>query len=132
MNYLCDTNILSELSRPRPNPGVQAWAERLPGVYLSAVTVEEVLFGLAWRPNQRVLAWFEDFLADFCEIVPADEAIARDAGELRGRLMRQGAVRTQADMLIAAAARQRGLILVTRNVRDFAGCGIQVLNPFSK
>jgi len=57
-------------------------------------------------------------------------AVARRAGELRAFLQASGQVRTQADMLIAASAQVHGLTLVTRNTRDFDGCGIAVLNPF--
>ena len=56
--------------------------------------------------------------------------IARRAGELRADMARRGTVRQQPDMLIAATAQIHALTLVTRNVRDFDGCGIGLLNPF--
>ena len=130
MKYLADTNILSELARREPDPGVQAWADSLPAVFLSAITVEEILFGLTKKPNPRVQAWFEGFLANLCEVLPVCERVARPAAELRGRFAAQGITRTQADMLIAATALTHNLILVTRNVDDFKDCGVQVLNPF--
>lgn len=128
---LVDTNIISELARPRPNPGVLQWAESVSLVALSVVTVEEVIFGLAWRPNPRVRDWFARFLEVNCEVLPVTAEIADRAGELRGRLMSRGAARTQADMLIAATAHVHQLTLVTRNVRDFADTSVAVLNPFS-
>jgi predicted nucleic acid-binding protein len=127
---LLDTNVLSELVRPAPDPRVLSWVERQPLIALSAITVEEVFFGLSWRPKERVRAWFESFLADSCEIFPVSLEIAQRAGELRGDLQRQGATREQADMLIAATAELHERILVTRNVRHFEGCGIRLLNPF--
>ncbi|MCP4697430.1 MAG: type II toxin-antitoxin system VapC family toxin [Gammaproteobacteria bacterium] len=132
MKHLADTNILSELARRQPDPGVQAWADSLPALFLSAVAVDEIVFGLAKKPNLRVQHWFEGFLAEFCEVLPVDEAIARHAGELRGQFAGRGIARTQADMLIAATALVHHLILVTRNVDDFEDCGVQVLNPFER
>jgi predicted nucleic acid-binding protein len=129
--FLCDTNILAELTRPQPNPGVVMWASGVSRLSVSVVTVEEVFFGLSFRPNPRILSWFEAFLADQCQVIGISNAVARRAGELRGTLRRQGQVRTQADMLIAATASVHALTLVTRNERDFVGCGIPVLNPFT-
>lgn len=129
---LVDTNVLSELARPEPAPEVQRWAAAVPlPIQISVVTLEEIHFGLGWRQNPRLEAWFERFFADGCELLPITPAIARRAGELRGRLRAEGRQRTQADMLIAATAQAHQLPLVTRNLRDFAGCGIALLDPFT-
>lgn len=129
--FLVDTNILSELSRRTPNAGVASWARTVSTVALSVVTVEEIFYGLAWKPNPRVQSWVEGFLASHCIVRPVTAQVARIAGQLRGSLAARGEPRTQADMLIAATAQVEGLTLVTRNERDFAGCGVPVLNPFS-
>ena len=88
-------------------------------------------FGLSWKPNPRIRLWLDDFLHDYCTTLPVTDKIARFAGEIRGSLQAQGQPRTQADMLIAATAAVHNLTIVTRNVRDFEGCGVEVLNPFS-
>jgi predicted nucleic acid-binding protein len=128
---LVDTNVLSELARPEPDAAVRRWAAevRLP-IRISAITLEEVRFGLAWRPSRRVQIWFEHFLAEECEVLPVTAEIARRAGELRGRFRAAGQQRTQADMLIAATAQAFQLSLVTRNLRDFEGCGVPLLDPW--
>ncbi len=69
--FLVDTNILSELARPRPDDRVVAWARTVVKVSLSVITLEEIQFGLAWKPNTRVQAWFDTFLREHCEIGPA-------------------------------------------------------------
>ena len=127
---LCDTNILSELIRRQPNPGVLAWADGMRTLAISAVTLDELVYGLAGRPVPRIVAWLDRFLADHCEIVPITAEVARVSGQLRGLFRASGDNRSQADMMIAATAKVHGYTLVTRNVRDFEGCGIVVLNPF--
>lgn len=128
---LADTNVASELAKPNPNPGVERWAVSAWSIALSAVTIEELLYGLSWRPNPRVSARLEEFVATRCDVLPITDEIARLSGQLRGRLASRGLVRTQADMLIAATAQVHQLALVTRNVKDFEECGIALLNPFS-
>jgi predicted nucleic acid-binding protein len=131
MSFLVDTNVIGELARPRPDPGVLDWAGRVLEVSLSVITLEEIQYGLAWKPNQRIQAWFDSFLEEHCRILPLTDELARRAGDLRGRLRARGETRSQADMLIAATAAAHGLTLVTRNAADFKGCGVTVLNPFS-
>lgn len=131
---LVDTNILSELMRPQPDAGVLAWLQGRdavsPRLTISVVTVDEIMFGLSWHPTARLSAWFDAFVQRH-EVLPITTDVARRAGALRGQLQARGQTRTQADMLIAATAQIHALTVVTRNVRDFDGCGIAVLNPFS-
>lgn len=129
---LVDTNVLSELARPAPDPNVERWARsvRLP-LDISVITLEEIRYGLTWKPNAEIEAWFDDFLTGSCRVLVITESISRRAGELRGRFRASGRQRTQADMLIAATAQAHQLPLATRNVRAFDGCGIPVINPFA-
>lgn len=130
--YLLDTNIISELMRPEPDARVLQWfaTPRVSTDFAtSVITVHEILFGLTHKPRPRA---FERFtvLASRCTVFDLTEPIARRAGEMRGGLAARGQVRHLADMLIAATAQVHALTLVTRNVRDFDGCGVAVLNPF--
>lgn len=108
-----------------------AWARETTRIAISAITVEEVSYGLAWHPSPRVQRWLDSFVERHCEVLAITEPIARRCGWMRGELRGKGVNRTQADMLIAATAQVHGLTLVTRNARDFDGCGIPVLDPFS-
>jgi predicted nucleic acid-binding protein len=130
MSILVDTNVIAELTRPRPEPRVVAWAGGLATMTLSAITIEEIFFGLSAKPSSRIERWFEDFLDSDCRILDVTTPIARQAGVLRGQLARRGRPRTQADMLIAATAAWHGLTVATRNERDFEDYGITVVNPF--
>ncbi len=129
---LCDTNIISELARPQPNPGLWSWASQHQNIHLSTVTIDELYFGLSWKPNPRIRLWLDNFLTDFCTLLPVTDKVARFSGEIRGNLQAQGQTRTQADMLIAATAVIHELTLVTRNTKDFESCGISLLNPFTR
>ena len=128
---LLDTNVLAELCRQRPDSAVERWAgSALSPFGLSVVSVDEIHFGLAWKPNARIEALIDRFLVERCEIFPVTMPVARRAGTLRGQFRRTGRTRTQADMLIAATAQVHQLPVATRNVRDFEGCGVALLNPF--
>jgi predicted nucleic acid-binding protein len=131
VTQLADTNVLAELVRRRPDRGVAAWAEKTHRIAISVITIEEISYGLAWRSNQRIQSWFDGFVDRHCDVLPVTEAVARRSGWMRGELRGRGRNRTQADMLIAATAQVHGLTLVTRNARDFEGCGIPVLDPFA-
>ena len=128
--FLCDTNIISELSRSKPNQGVIDWVDRIDILTISVITVEEIYFGLAAKPNPRITAWWENLLISGCEILPVTTEIAEYTGNIRGSHRTKGQVRHQADMLIAATAKIHDLTVVTRNTKDFEGCGIKIFNPF--
>jgi len=130
MSFLLDTNILSEFTRLEANPGVAEWAATVSLVEVSAVTLEEIAYGLAWRPNKRIQACLEKFLEEHCCILEITAEIGRAAGNLRGGFQSTGDTRSQADMLIGATAAVHGLTLVTRNTNDFRDCGVTLLNPF--
>jgi toxin FitB len=134
VSVLVDTNVLSETVRARPNPGVLRWLNAHPTFAISAITLEELASGIervAGRKRTLLYEWLERLRAEPAPtIVPVDEEIALAAGRLRSRRERKGRPVAQADMLIAASALARGLPLVTRNVNDFEGCGIALINPF--
>ncbi len=129
---LCDTNIISELVKLRPNQGVLEWSKTITSITVSAITVEEIIYGLTAKPNFRIQVWFENLLKNDCVVIPISSEISQYSGHLRGKLRQQGKPRTQADMLIAATAYVHGITLVTRNIKDFQGCEISLFNPFEE
>lgn len=134
MSMLVDTNVLSETVRARPNAGVLRWFAAHPSFAVSAVTLEELAFGierLAGKRRALLHEWFERLRSEpLSWVVPIDAEVAIAAGRMRALRERKGRPVAQADMLIAASALVRGLVLVTRNVGDFEGCGIGLINPF--
>jgi len=134
MTFLLDTNVVSELVRPRPDPKVRAWLASRDQVALSVISIEEIVFGIERAPaarRQRLAAWFDELLDNVTTIGEVTAATARAAGELRARRTRTGRPVAQADMLIAATALVHGWTLATRNVSDFEGCGVVLFNPFA-
>jgi len=131
---LVDTNIISELMFKAPDEGVRAWMATIEAshaqLWLSVITVHEIIYGLSRKPKPGKLEWFERFVTRY-HVLEVNETVARRAGEMRGQFAARGQVRHPSDMLIAATAQVHALTLVTRNVRDFDGCGIAVLNPFA-
>jgi predicted nucleic acid-binding protein len=130
---LVDTNVLSELPRPRPNANVVAWFAAQDTIHVSVVTLEELVFGIARASpaaRSRLARWLDAFVDARPIVLDVTSAIARASGELRAAREVRGRRVAQADMLIAATALAHGLTLVTRNVRDFDGCGVAVVDPF--
>jgi hypothetical protein len=131
---LLDTNVVSELRRPRPDPGVREWFERqsLGLLYLSSVTIGEIQAGIETTREQdpakaeEIEGWLESHLLDSYDILPMDAAAFREWA----RLMRRQSETLTNDAMIAAVAIVTGLTVVTRNVRDFEQLGVPVLNPF--
>lgn len=128
--YLADTNVISELIKKSPNEQVLQWLQSVELIAISAVTIEEAHFGLAWQPNAVKLHLFNAVVQSLHTVYPISESVAQRAGVMRGQLQAQGITRSAPDMLIAATAQEHQLIVATRNVRDFIGCGVQVVNPF--
>ena len=127
---LADTNVISEFVKSTPDAQVMRWLTTVQRLAISVVTVEEAHFGLAWQPHTRKLALFNGLLAQMHAVYAISPSIAQRGGTLRGQFQAQGITRSAPDMLIAATAIEHQLVLATRNVRDFMGCGVQVINPF--
>lgn len=127
---LADTHVISEFVKKTPDAQVMRWLQSVELLAISAVTLEEAHFGLAWQPHTRKLALFNAMVESMHAVYPVTASIAQRGGVLRGQFQAQGIVRSAPDMLIAATALEHQLVLATRNVRDFVGCAIQVVNPF--
>ena len=135
---LLDTNILSELMRPAPEEGVEQWLADQPdaSVFISAITEAELRYGVALLPagkrRSALATVIQDMLGeDFTgRILPFDSAAAVAFAEIAATRRQAGLPISQADAQIAAIARSRGASLATRNVDDFAGCEVEIINPW--
>ena len=127
---LADTNVISEFFKRTPDARVMQWLKSVELLAISVITLEEAHFGLAWQPNARKLTLFNAVVQQMHAVFPITPAIAQRAGILRGQFQAQGISRSTPDMLIAATAIEHQLVLATRNVHDFVGCGVQIVNPF--
>lgn len=132
--YLLDTNVVSELRKPRPHGGVVAWLESLDDaqVHLSAVTVGEIQAGIELTREQdagkanEIEAWLE-LVSSSYNVLPMDAAAFR----VWARLMHRKSDTLYEDAMIAATAKVHGLTIATRNVADFKSLGFEVFNPFA-
>jgi predicted nucleic acid-binding protein len=136
--FLLDTNIPSELIRSRPDSRVAKWvyAQDEQSLYLSVVSIGELRRGLVILPASKrrseLERWFEnDLLPQFeGRILPVTRSIADRWGVLDGECQVKGTPLNTADGMIAATAIEHGLTVVTRNIRDYAGLGVEALNPW--
>lgn len=136
--FLLDTNILSEVVRPQPEPNVVAWlaAQDLDELFLSVVTFGELRKGITIRePGKRrkeLESWLENDLANLFagRILPLTRPIAERWGVLEGQRQVAGRPLNVPDGQIAATALEHDLALVTRNVRDFDGLDLTIVNPW--
>ena len=136
--FLLDTNIPSELIRSRPDSRVEKWvyAQDEQSLYLSVVSIGELRRGLVILPASKrrseLERWFEnDLLPQFeGRILPVTRSIADRWGVLDGECQVKGTPLNTADGMIAATAIEHGLTVVTRNIRDYAGLGVEALNPW--
>jgi toxin FitB len=133
IRYLLDTNIISELHKPKPHGGVQVWFRDLRSeqVCLSAVTLGELQEGIERTRRQdpvkaAAIERWVDQLEDLHFVIPMDARCFREAA----RLMRGKQEDLHDDAMIAATARIHSLTVATRNERDFAHLDVEILNPF--
>ncbi|HSY98327.1 MAG TPA: type II toxin-antitoxin system VapC family toxin [Terriglobales bacterium] len=131
--YLLDTNVVSELRKPKPHGGVLAWLNDLQEtrIYLSAVTIGELQTGVeltrAQDPHKaaQIEAWIDPLEESF-QVLPMDALCFRQWA----RLMSGRPDNLLEDIMIAATARVHDLAVATRNEKDFTSLGVQILNPF--
>ena len=135
---LLDTNIPSEFIRTRPEPRLENWvyAQDEQALYLSVVSIGKLRRGLVVLPASKRRAaleqWLEnDLVPRFGDrILPVTYSIADRWGQLDGECQMRGTPLNTADGMIASTALEHDLTLVTRNVKDFAGLGVTLLNPW--
>ncbi len=131
--YLLDTNVVSELRKPRPHGAVLAWLRAADDaqLHLSAVTIGEIQAGIELTREQdpakaaEIEAWLELVTAAY-NVIPMDALTFRTWA----RLMHRKSDTVYEDAMIAATAAVHGFTVVTRNVGDFKAFGVPLLNPF--
>jgi toxin FitB len=136
--FLLDTNIISELVKPRPAPSVTAWIEATDEslLYLSVLTLGEIRRGIAALPQSRrrvtLEAWLEkDLRARFeGRILDIDQEVADRWGVLTATARRSGILIPVIDGLLAATALEHNLTFVTRGTGQIPSLGIAVFNPW--
>jgi toxin FitB len=132
--YLLDTNVISELRKRKPHGAVLAWAASVApkDIQIPAVAAGELQDGVELTRLQdpakaiEIERWIDRILQSFA-VVPMDGVLFRESS----RLMVGKSDRLLQDAMIAATARVHHLIVVTRNVKDFASFNVQVFNPFT-
>ena len=128
--FLIDTCVLSELSRPRPNPGVLTCMGLQQDLVVCAVTLQELAYVVKRKGSQKLEAWFSELLPEL-NVLPITKEVSLLSGEIQARLEKSGHQMADADAMIAATACTTGRILVTRNIKEFADCPLTLKNPFS-
>jgi predicted nucleic acid-binding protein len=132
--YLLDTNVVSELRRPRPHGAVVAWLRAVPdaALYVSAVTIGEIQAGIeitrerAPAKASEIESWLEQVALSY-------NILAMDASAFRiwARFMHRQPDHHIEDAMIAATAVAHGLTVATRNIRDFKRFSVKTFDPFS-
>lgn len=137
--FLLDTNIPSEMTRHFPQRSVAQWLEDADDdkLYFSVVSIGEILKGIAALPESKrrneLQQWLTETLKPWFKgrILPVNEPVAERWGWMAGESKLKGRSLKVEDGLIAATALEPELTLVTRNVKDFEGLGVTILNPWN-
>lgn len=135
MKVLLDTNVVSELVRPRPEPRVAKFVSELADPVLSVITLHELHFGAerAGDPLRRakLRAWIESLSARFSgRLIEVTAGIAAESGRMRAGAALLGIVVEPLDALIAASAQSCAADIATRNTADFAPLGVSTIDPW--
>ncbi|MYB35593.1 MAG: type II toxin-antitoxin system VapC family toxin [Gammaproteobacteria bacterium] len=133
-----DTNVVSELMRPRPVSAVLDWfaGHDIRKMYLTAISEAELHYGVATTPTGKRKTILKNAMAYWLDhgfgerILPFDSAAARAYGEIAAECRRSGRPISKFDCQIEAICQARNAVLVTRNVRDFQYAGIGVADPW--
>lgn len=133
--FLLDTNVVSEPSKERPDRRVIAFLRWVGEAWLSTAVIHELEFGVQSLPSGRrqirMRADLAALVSSYSDrILPIDRKAAEAAARCRVAAIRSGRTPSVGDMLIAGTAATHNLTLATRNVRDFEGLGIQIVNPW--
>lgn len=133
--FLLDTNVLSELMRPKPEAKIVEFVRSHPALWISMISLHEIAFGLLRLPpgqrRQKLNETLENMQALHAErILPIGSASAEKAAQFRHEAQQQGKVCHLADALIAATASTHNLTLATRNVCDFQHLTLHLVNPW--
>jgi predicted nucleic acid-binding protein len=140
VNFLLDTNVLSEVHRQAPEMKVLGWLDAVDEdrVFISVASIAELRRGIALMEDGRrrtaLAGWLaNDLPSRFAErMLPIDRAIAERWGDLMAQSRRSGIALSAMDGFFAATAHINDLTLVTRNVRDFAAFGVSLHNPWDE
>ena len=135
---IVDTNVLSEMMRGDPDLGVIAWieAQAASSLFTTTITQAEILYGIRVLPagkrrGEIEKAAGEMFSTDFAgRVLPFDEDAAQAYAEIAAARRRAGRPMSQFDAQIAAISFSRNSMVATRNIPDFEGCGIQLIDPW--
>ncbi len=136
MNYLVDTNVISETMKDNPEPKVLAWmAKNEAHIYLSVVTIGEIRFGIERLTEGKRKLRFQAWLERLNEIMSGrilsyNRATAHIWGQMQAAMEKEGELIPVVDGLIAATAQRNQLIVATRNTKDFEPSGVACVNPF--
>jgi predicted nucleic acid-binding protein len=136
--YALDTNVVSEITRPKPNPGVVRWLEETSrsSLFLPSVVVAELHTGIELLPVGKKRNALAELVGAFIAQMPADHILGFGFGEAiyYARIValrrKSGREIKQLDAQVAATTAANQMRLVTRNVRDFENCGIDIVNPW--
>ncbi len=133
--YLLDTNVISELTKDSPNPAVIDLLTTRDDLWLSAIVIEELELGVLLLPQggrrDGLRQWLSLIIADFeGRISPVGIREAEWAAAFQARVRRSGGELELGDALIAGTAMANDMAIVTRNVRDFDGLDVDIVNPW--